>query len=120
MSSCSVSNGALHCEFTPAQSNPVSFVWNTGERSSYIRNLYPGTYSVISTINDVACSYFASYSLGTAPLNGPLVTAQVIRSPWRKQRLDTPKFKRGKSSVFFCLEKYTDRFSAQSFRSESK
>lgn len=75
-SSCA-SNGALHCEFTPAQSNPVSFVWNTGERSSYIRNLYPGTYSVISTINDVACSYFASYSLGTAPLNGPLVTAQV-------------------------------------------
>ena len=70
--SCSA-NGALHAVFNPANYNPVSYVWSTGEKVSSIQNLYPGTYTLISTVYDVACSYFASYTIGTVPTGGPVV-----------------------------------------------
>lgn len=75
--SCSV-NGALHCVLTPATSNPVSFLWNTGETNYSIQRLYPGVYTAISTVYDVACSYFASYTLGTPPTGGPQVASQIV------------------------------------------
>ncbi|REJ81425.1 MAG: T9SS C-terminal target domain-containing protein [Bacteroidetes bacterium] len=71
------SNGALQAVYTPAHNSSTSYQWTTGERSASIYNLYPGTYNVVSTVWDNACSYFASFQLGTLPSGGPQVNSQI-------------------------------------------
>lgn len=75
-SACS-NDGSLQAVFSPGQSGSINYFWNTGELTQSISNLYPGTWSVTSSIWAAACSYYATYNLGPLPTGGPLISGTV-------------------------------------------
>ena len=72
-----MNDGSLQAVFTPRQSTSISYFWNTGDLMQSISNVYPGTYSVTSSIWGAACSYYASYTLGPSPSGGPVISGTV-------------------------------------------
>lgn len=72
-----IADGSLQCIYTPSHTLPVSYLWNTGQTSYSVDHLYPGTYSVITSVYDNACSYFVNYTMGPLPGSGPLVTETI-------------------------------------------
>jgi len=72
-----IPDGSIFCKYTPSHSQPVRYLWNTGETSYNLTNVYPGNYSVITTVYDNSCSYFAKYTLGPLPTNSPVITENI-------------------------------------------
>jgi len=73
-----IPDGTLFCKYTPAHSQPVKYLWNTGESTYNLQYVYPGNYSVITTVYDNSCSYFAQYTLGPLPTTGPTIAENII------------------------------------------
>lgn len=71
------SDGVLQAIVTPDPGSVTSFLWSTGETTSIIRNVAPGTYSVAETVWAGACSYYATVSVGTLPADSPVVSAAI-------------------------------------------
>ncbi|MBP6334080.1 MAG: T9SS type A sorting domain-containing protein [Bacteroidia bacterium] len=77
-SSACIPDGTLQCQYAPSHSMPVSYLWSSGESTQTLQDVYPGTYSVMTTVYDNSCSYFASYTLGPLPTGGPSINENII------------------------------------------
>ncbi len=73
-----IPDGSIQCQYSPTHANPVFYLWNTGESTYNLTDIYPGTYSVMTTVYDNPCSYFASYTLGPLPSGGPSVNETIV------------------------------------------
>ena len=75
-------NGQLTAVLTPPplQGSPMEYLWSTGQTTATIYNVAPGTYSVAVSIFQNACSFFSTATIGTPPVNAPILNEVVTPS----------------------------------------